>query len=67
MKVNTLSKKWFSILINKEIFICLEGNFDKIWKVSLVNQSIETWRGFASFRREPIPAQGVSGADLAQW
>jgi len=51
----------------KEIFICLEGNFDKIWKVSLVNQSIETWRGFASFRREPIPAEGVSGADLAQW
>ena len=51
----------------KEIFICLEGNFDKIWKVSLVNQSIETWRGFASFRREPIPAEGVSDADLAQW
>ena len=51
----------------KEIFICLEGNFDKICKISLLNQSIETWRGFASFRREPIPAEGVSGADLAQW
>jgi len=51
----------------KEIFICLEGNFDKIWKVSLVNQSIGTWRGFTSFRRQPIPAEGVSGADLAQW
>jgi hypothetical protein len=51
----------------KEIFICLEGNFDKIWKVSLVNQSIGTWRGFTSFRRQPIPAEGMSGADLAQW
>ena len=51
----------------KEIFICLEGNFDRIWKVSLENQSIETWRGFPSFRREPIPAEGVSAADLAQW
>jgi hypothetical protein len=51
----------------KEIYICLEGNFDKVWKVSLENQSIETYHGFASFRREPIPAEGLSAADLAQW
>ncbi len=50
-----------------EIYICLEGNFKKIWKASLENQTIETFRGFASFRREPIPAEGMSAADLAQW
>jgi len=51
----------------KEIYICLEGNFDRIWKVSLEKQSIETFRGFTSFKREPIPAEGISAADLAQW
>ena len=51
----------------KEIFICLEGNFDKIWRVSLENQTIETFHGFASFKREPIPAEGLTAADLAQW
>lgn len=51
----------------KEIYICLEGNFARIWKVSLETQFIETFRGFTSFRREPIPAEGMSAADLAQW
>jgi hypothetical protein len=51
----------------KKIYICLEGHFDKIWKVSLENQSIETFRGFASFKSESIPAEGLSAADLAKW
>ena len=51
----------------KEIYICLEGNFKKIWKASLENRTIETYRGFAPFRLEPIPAEGMSAADLAQW
>jgi hypothetical protein len=53
--------------LKKEIFICLEGNFDRIWKVSLENHTIETFRGFASFKREPLPSEGLLAADLAQW
>ena len=53
--------------LKKEILICLEGNFDRIWKVSLENQTIETFRGFTSFKRELIPAEGLLAADLAQW
>jgi hypothetical protein len=51
----------------KEIYISLEANFDKIWKVSLENRTIETYRGFASFKRQPITATGMLATDLAQW
>lgn len=51
----------------KEIFICLEGDFRKIWKVSMENQTIETHSGFASFKRKPIPAEGMLASELAQW
>lgn len=51
----------------KEIYICLEKNFEKIWKVSLENQTIETYRGFASFKRQPIPVEGVLAPELAEW
>ncbi len=51
----------------KTIYISLEGDFDKIWKVSLETQTIETFRGFASFKRELIPPEGMSAADLSEW
>ena len=51
----------------KEIYICLEKNVHKIWKVSLENQTIETHRGFASFKGRPIPAEGLLATELAQW
>lgn len=51
----------------KEIYICLENNFEKIWKVSLENQTIETYRGFASFKRQPIPVEGLRALALAEW
>lgn len=51
----------------KTIYISLEGDFDKIWKVSLENQTIETFRGFVSFKRELIPAEGISSSELSEW
>ena len=51
----------------KEIYISLENNFHKIWKVSLENQTIETHRGFATFKRQPIPVEGLLATELAQW
>ena len=51
----------------KTIYISLEGDFDKIWKVSLGTQTIETFRGFESFKRELIPAEGLSAAELLEW
>ena len=52
---------------NKEIYISLEANFDKIWKVSLENQSIETHRGFDAFKIQSLPATGLPATELLQW
>jgi len=54
-------------VVHKEIYICLEENVHKIWKVSLEKQTIETHRGFASFKGRPIPAEGLLATELAQW
>ncbi len=50
-----------------EIYISLEANFDRIWKVSLKGQFIETFRGFASSRRQSIPATGLLASELMEW
>jgi hypothetical protein len=51
----------------RQIYICLEGEFEKIWKVSLESRTIETYDGFGSFKRVPIPAEGISSSELTQW
>ena len=50
-----------------EIYISLEANFDRIWKVKLKSQTIETHRGFASFRHQSIPATGLLASELMNW
>lgn len=47
-----------------EVYICLENNFDKVWKISLKNQTIETYGGFQSHRRRIIPADGLLTTEL---
>jgi penicillin V acylase-like amidase (Ntn superfamily) len=51
----------------KEIYISLERDFYRIWKVSLEDQTIETYLGFKAFRREPLPADGLSADELGMW
>ena len=50
-----------------EIYISLEANFERIWKVKLKSQTIETHRGFASFRHQSIPATGLLTSELMNW
>jgi hypothetical protein len=50
-----------------EIFISLEANFDRVWKVSLKDQIIETHIGFESSRRRSIPATGLPASELMDW
>ena len=40
------------------MYLALEGNFDKIWKVSLENSTIETWKGFQTHK---LLKMGISG------
>jgi hypothetical protein len=50
-----------------EIYISLEANFDRIWKVDLKSQTIETHRGFSSSRHQSIPATGLLASELMDW
>ena len=50
-----------------EIYISLEADFDRIWKISLEKQIIETYRGFTSSRRQSIPAAGLLASELMDW
>ncbi len=48
---------------NSDIYIALEGNFDKIWKVSLKNETIETYKGFIKYYVMDI-GEGVTASQL---
>jgi hypothetical protein len=47
-----------------EVYLCLENNFDRIWKLSINSQTIETYRGFQSHRRLTLYADGLLTAEL---
>ena len=51
----------------REVYISLERDFRRIWKVSLEKQTIETYRGFSTFKCESIPFEGVATEALAKW
>ena len=48
----------------QEIYVALEGNFEKIWKVSLQDGTMETWKGFAEPVTFSLTAQGVLASSL---
>lgn len=48
---------------SNEVYIALEGNFDKIWKISLENETVETFRGFDSHVVMDI-GEGVTASEL---
>jgi len=45
-----------------EVYIAVEMNFDKIWKISLKNETIETYKGFAKALK--LPVEGLCLSDL---
>lgn len=48
----------------KVIYIALEENFNKIWKVSLDEETIETFRGFKTSLKYPLNEKGILGSEL---
>jgi len=60
-------KTRFSLVLDPAalaVYIALERDYDHIWKASLVERTIETYRGFAEHRVLPLDASGVSGPTL---
>jgi hypothetical protein len=48
---------------SSEVYIALEGNFDKVWKISLENETLETFRGFDEHVTMNI-GEGVLASEL---
>lgn len=51
---------------HRAVYIVLKRNFSKIWKLSMENNQIETWRGFKKDLKISIPIgdQGILASDL---
>jgi hypothetical protein len=49
---------------NAEVFLTLDGDFDRIWKVSINIGMIETYSGFDVNRKIELNAAGVIGSDI---
>jgi hypothetical protein len=48
----------------QEIYVALEGDFEKIWKVSLQDGTMESWKGFREPIKFPLTAEGVLASSL---
>jgi len=46
------------------IYFALNQDFSKLWKLSIDDKTIETFRGFGESAKFPIPEEGVLAADL---
>ena len=47
-----------------QVYIALRRDFDKIWKVSIADGTIETFSGFSRTRTMPLDASGVLASEL---
>ena len=47
-----------------EIYIAIERDYDRIWKVSLTDRTIETYRGFDEQYVFPLDESGITGPTL---
>jgi hypothetical protein len=46
------------------VYLSLEGDFDKIWKVSIKKSIIETWKGFQTHKFLKIGKDGILAEQL---
>jgi hypothetical protein len=46
------------------VYLSLDGNFDKIWRVSIEKSTIETWKGFQTHKLLKIGKDGIMAEQL---
>lgn len=49
----------------RQVFIALNRDFNKIWRVSLRDRTVSTYQGFAGSGELPVTDKGVLASDLA--
>ncbi|MCK4672077.1 MAG: linear amide C-N hydrolase [Candidatus Aegiribacteria sp.] len=53
--------------LNRTVYVCIDSDFDRIWKVSMDNRSIETFYGFDSDRSMQLDDNGITVKELRLW
>jgi hypothetical protein len=51
--------------IHNEIFIAIDRNFNKIWKASLEESTIETFSGFNISIKKPLDSKGLMALEIS--
>lgn len=59
----TLSSMVF-VPSEKCVYVALHRNFDKLWKISIADKTIETFKGFDINLKYRIPQKGILASDL---
>lgn len=49
------------------IYICFKKDFDKVWKISLEDETIETFKGFETPKISKIGGKGILESSLVEW
>lgn len=49
------------------VYLALEGDFDRIWKIDIMDGTIETYQGFKEFKQVAIADHGVTATELLFW
>ena len=52
---------------NRTVYICIDSDFDHIWKVSMDEGTIETYSGFESDRSMRLDDSGITVTELRLW
>jgi hypothetical protein len=53
--------------LKKEVYISLHRQFDKVYRVSLKEKIIETYRGFENYKKKQIGITGILSSTLANF
>ena len=52
--------------VNNDIYFTIARDFDKVWKISLDNETIETYTGFDEYAITHMPKDGFTLSELTQ-
>jgi len=53
--------------LERTVYVGIDGDFQRIWKVSLYEGMIETWSGFVKYRSAPVSGNGITVPELRTW
>lgn len=53
--------------LNRTVYICIDGDFNHIWKVSMDTRTIETFSGFTEDRLIQLGDSGITVTELKLW